>query len=64
MKGQYKIFITGLAILLSILAAAIGVGLVGGTEFETSAKFLCNFVFLATPLAVIWCVFGFLRKEK
>lgn len=61
MKKSYKILISILALVFSMLSAGMGYGFMGDACF--SVKFLCGFVFMMTPLCVLWLVMALFRKE-
>ncbi len=58
-KG-YKAAISVLALVFSILSAGMGYGFMGQASFQV--KFLCGFVFMMTPLSVIWLVIALFRR--
>ncbi len=62
MKKSYKILVSVLALAFSVLSAGMGYGFMQDTAF--SVKFLCGFVFLMTPLSVIWLVMALFREER
>lgn len=61
MKKSYKILISILALVLSTLSSSMGYGFMGDASF--SGKFLCGFVFMMTPLSVLWLVMALFRKN-
>lgn len=64
MSRGYKILISVLAIIFSILSSSIGAGLAGGSGLEFPQKFLFNFVFMMQFTTTVWCVFAIFRKTK
>ncbi len=64
MGRRYTIFISILAIGCSLIAGGLGFGLIGGSGFTFTQKFLGNFFFTAQTMATAWCVAALLKKEK
>lgn len=59
-EKDYKAAISVLALVFSILSAGMGYGFMGQASFQV--KFLCGFVFMMTPLSVIWLVIALFRR--
>ncbi len=59
-KKDYRVAVSVLAFVFSILSAGMGYGFMGNAPFQV--KLLCGFVFLMTPLSVIWLVIALFRK--
>ena len=64
MSKGYKILISVLATVLSLLAAVLGFGFVSGSDLLFPQKFLCNFAFLMQLIATEWCVTALFRKTR
>lgn len=64
MKKGYKIFISFIALFLSIGATCIGCGFVGNSTLSFGIKFVCNFFFIMQTIATCWVVIGLFRKGK
>ncbi len=63
MKNRDKLFISIIAVVFSISAAAIGYGLTGETAAAFPIRFLYGFVFSMTPMSVIWLVILLFQKR-
>ncbi len=64
MSRRYKVLVSIIAIVCSMLAASIGCGFVGGSDLTFPQRFLCNFVFSMQFLATVWCVIALFRKDS
>jgi hypothetical protein len=60
----YKAIISIIAITVSILAAGIGYGFMGASNAVFPIRFLCGWIFILTPISVIWLVLELFRKDK
>ncbi|MBS6954942.1 MAG: hypothetical protein KH230_17130 [Enterocloster asparagiformis] len=65
MSKGYKILVSTLAVIFSLLAACIGYAFAGGSDLTFWKRYICNFIFIMQFLATIWCVIAlFKRAEK
>ena len=62
MKKEYKVLICILALIFSIGATCIGIGLIGSSSMKFGMKYVCDFVFLMQTIATCWVVIELLKK--
>lgn len=64
MTKRYKILISVLALIFSVVAACIGFDLVSSSSFGFGMRVVYNFFFSMQAIATIWVVVGLFRKER
>lgn len=64
MSKEYKILISTLAIIFSLLATGIGYGFVSSSDLLFPQRLFCNGVFITQFVATAWCVIALFRKTK
>lgn len=63
-KENWKIALSVLTLLISILSSSIGYGFMEGTDISFSTKFTCGMVFMATPLLVVQLLILLWKKDQ
>lgn len=56
--------VSAAAIVCSFLAATVACGFVGGTDMAFGWKFLCNALFMVTPLLIVTAILAWTKKES
>lgn len=64
MNKSYKILVSVLSCIFSLLTTTIGFALVGGSNMSFPLRFLSNFIFLIQFVTTIWVVFALNKSSK
>lgn len=64
MNKSYKILVSVLSCIFSLLATAIGFALVSGSNMNFPLRFLSNFIFLVQFITTIGIVFALNKSSK
>ncbi len=62
-KKSYRILLCIVTIVFSVLASALGFGLLEDSDMTFLVRFLCGLVFTMTPLSVIWLIITLFKKR-
>lgn len=61
---KWKITISVLSIVSSILSTGLGYGFMGGSDITFTAQLICGFILQSTPIFVVLLLLLVWRKEK